>query len=180
MVVKPDAGAIIAQEATPILEHENARQVFEKLVPLARTLLTKTVPLFRDGREKRTPQNPAEASYFGARTPADGRIDWSWPSERIHNLVRGVTRPYPGAFAFVEERKLFVWKGEVWNDGVENLTHTPPPGTVLGPVGQGVGVATGNGYYVVLEAQFDGSPEGKPEDFLFEGMQLGDVVTKEF
>ena len=42
--------------------------------------------------------NLAEGSYFGGRTPEDGRFSWEWPALRIYNLVRAVTHPYPGAF----------------------------------------------------------------------------------
>jgi methionyl-tRNA formyltransferase len=36
-------------------------------------------------------------SYYGARKPEDGRIDWTQDAQQIHNLVRAVAPPYPGA-----------------------------------------------------------------------------------
>ncbi len=78
MVAKPDAGDIIAQEAVPIAETDTARELFEKLVPAARRVLTAVVPLLREGKAPRKPQNEAEATYFGARTPEDGCLDWQW------------------------------------------------------------------------------------------------------
>jgi methionyl-tRNA formyltransferase len=48
--------------------------------------------------------------YYGGRTPADGRIDWRLPAQRIHDLVRGTTRPFPGAFSLLGRSRLNVWR----------------------------------------------------------------------
>ena len=62
----------------------------------------------------RQKQNESAASYYGGRGPEDGRIDWTWPSRRIFNLIRAVTRPYPGAFADMPDgRRLLVWWAEI-------------------------------------------------------------------
>lgn len=150
MVEKPDAGDIIAQEAVPILEHENARDVFEKLVPVARRILTRVVPLLREGRAPRRAQDESQATYFGARKPEDGRIDWTQSAQRVHNLVRALTRPYPGAFTFLGGKKLYVWKGAAAVGQVAGQ-----PGQVFGLLADGVAVVTGQGLYVVKQAGWD-------------------------
>jgi len=43
------------------------------------------------------------------RRAGDGRIDWSRPALEIYNLVRAVTRPYPGAFTELSGEKFTVW-----------------------------------------------------------------------
>ena len=53
----------------------------------------------RERGDPAAPNDLAHGSYFGGRRPEDGRIDWSRPAVEIYNLVRAVTRPYPGAFA---------------------------------------------------------------------------------
>jgi methionyl-tRNA formyltransferase len=58
----------------------------------------------------RRPNDLARGSYFGGRRPEDGRIDWTRPAVEICNLVRAVTRPYPGAFAELAGEKLTVWR----------------------------------------------------------------------
>jgi methionyl-tRNA formyltransferase len=161
MVEKPDAGDIIGQEAVPILEHENARDVFEKLVPAARQLLTKAVPLLREGRAPRLKQVESEASYYGARKPEDGRLDWNAPATRVHNMVRALTQPYPGAFTFLGGKKLFIWKGSVSSKSTQELA-----GKVLGPMDNGVGVATGDGIYVVHEVGWGGESVQNARDIL--------------
>jgi len=169
MIKSPDAGDIVAQEGVVIGPDENAREVFDKLVPVARRLLTRVVPLLREGRAPRRAQNPAEARYFGARTPADGIIDWSQPAKRIHNLVRALTRPYPGAFTYVNGRKLFIWKG------ADRSIAAPrgKPGEVISAGDQGVDVATGSGVYTIGDVGFDAASTQKAADVLKAGNRLG-------
>lgn len=126
MTPRPDDGEIVARRAFPIGEEETAKDLFVKAEAAARELLDEALPLLEAGTAPRFPQDPARASYFGGRTPADGRIDWSRPAGEIHNLVRAVARPYPGAFSFAGDRKLLVWKARAVPAGEKKA-----PGTVL-------------------------------------------------
>ena len=58
----------------------------------------------------------AKASSFGRRTPEDGRLDWAKPARQLHNLVRAVTDPWPGAYSFAGVSKFIVWKSRVRDD----------------------------------------------------------------
>ena len=49
----------------------------------------------------RLPQELAQGSYFGGRTSEDGTIDWNRDAAAIHNLVRAVAPPYPGAMTTI-------------------------------------------------------------------------------
>jgi methionyl-tRNA formyltransferase len=151
MVEKADAGEILGQERVSIGENDTARDVFDKLVPAARRLLMRVVPQLRDRTETRTKQIDSDATYFGGRKPEDGRIEWAWPARRIHNLVRAVAHPYPGAFTFSGGRKLIIWKGRPLAEKAFAV-----PGQVLEPRADGVPVATGDGLYLVENAQWDG------------------------
>ncbi len=75
-------------------------------------MLDVCLPAIKDGSATRTPQNHQEATYFGGRTAEDGAIDWSQSATAIHNLVRAVSRPYPGAFTYAGQRKLLIWEVE--------------------------------------------------------------------
>lgn len=99
MVQKADAGEIVDQLAVPILQDDDARDVFAKVTVAAETVLARSLPALVAGTAPRTPQLLEPGQYFGRRRPEDGRIDWSWPAVRIHNLVRAVAPPFPGAFA---------------------------------------------------------------------------------
>ena len=98
MTEKPDAGDIVDQLAVPISSDDTALDVFQKVTAAAAGVLDRSLPALLAGNAPRRPQNLAQGSYFGGRKPEDGRIDWRLPAARVHNLVRGVAPPYPGAF----------------------------------------------------------------------------------
>lgn len=98
MTVKPDAGDIVAQQAVPILPDDTAKDVFDKVTVAAEIALWTVLPRLLAAEVPRRPNDLARGSYFGGRRPEDGRIDWSWPAQQVHDLVRAVAPPYPGAF----------------------------------------------------------------------------------
>lgn len=93
MTARADAGDIVAQRAIPIAPRETALTLYHKVEEAGIEILATALPLVAEGRAPRTPQDLARSSYFGRRRPEDGRIDWSWPAERIDRLVRAVAPP---------------------------------------------------------------------------------------
>src|SRR5262249_5467118 len=98
MTEKPDAGDIVDQQAVTILADDTAVDVFNKVTAAAATVLDRSLPALVAGTAVRHPQNLSVGSYYGGRRPEDGRIDWTQSASAVHNLVRGVAPPYPGAF----------------------------------------------------------------------------------
>jgi methionyl-tRNA formyltransferase len=97
MTVKPDAGAIVAQTAVPILPDDTAFEVFAKVTVAAEQTLWDVLPALLAGTAPRRDNDLRQGGYFGRRTPADGRIDWSRDAQTVYNLHRAVAPPYPGA-----------------------------------------------------------------------------------
>lgn len=112
MVERADAGPIVGQRSIAIGERDDAPSLTEKATVAAVELLEALLPKLVTGEIERRPQRLGAGSYRGARRPEDGEIDWSWPAERVHNLVRAVTRPWPGAFSHWGDRWLTIWKSE--------------------------------------------------------------------
>ena len=108
MVEKPDAGAIVARQAVPILPNDTAFEVFQKVTVAAEMALHGVLPALLAGTAPALPNDLAAGSYFGGRKPEDGRIDWSRDAVAVHNLVRAVAPPYPGAFTTLDGRPLKV------------------------------------------------------------------------
>jgi methionyl-tRNA formyltransferase len=102
MTEKPDAGDIVAQQAVPILPDDTAREVFDKVTVAAEICLDAVLPALVAGTAPRRRNDVARGSYCGARTPQAGRIDWHASAAAIHNLVRAVAPPYPGAFTHLD------------------------------------------------------------------------------
>lgn len=99
MTAKPDAGRIVDQQAVPIGPDELAIEVFRRVTAAAEQVLGRSIGKLLSGNAQMVPQDLARGSYFGGRRPEDGRIDWSRSALEIHNLVRAVAPPYPGAFS---------------------------------------------------------------------------------
>jgi len=110
MVEKPDAGDIVDRERVEIEFTDTAFDVFTKVTGAAVTVIARAWPLLRDGKAQRIPMDLKAGSYFGGRKPADGLIDWTKSAVQVYNLIRGVTHPYPGAFTFLNGRKIVIWR----------------------------------------------------------------------
>lgn len=108
MLEKPDAGGIVARRAVPILPDDTALDVFNKVTLAAEMALDSVLPDLLAGRAVAKPQDLAAGSYFGGRKAEDGRIDWTRPAAEVHNLIRAVAPPYPGAFSDTPKGRLRV------------------------------------------------------------------------
>lgn len=97
MTEKPDNGDIVAQQAVPILPDDTALQVFQKVTVAAEMALNQVLPELLAGRAPRVKQDLTKGAYFGGRRAEDGIVDWQQSAQDIHNLVRAVAPPYPGA-----------------------------------------------------------------------------------
>lgn len=126
MVKRADAGNILAQQKVAIDDQDNALTLHRKLTQAAEQLLGDILPRLRQGEVSEWPQDESQATRVGGRTAEDGRIDWNQPAEKIHNLVRAVTDPWPGAFAFAGSVKFIVWKSRV-----HPQQQQVKPGTVI-------------------------------------------------
>ncbi|MDA8259346.1 MAG: formyltransferase [Betaproteobacteria bacterium] len=108
MLEKPDAGGILAQQAVPILPDDTAFDVFNKVTLAAEMTLDQVLPELLADRAVAIEQDLAAGSYFGGRKAEDGRIDWTQPATRVHNLIRAVAPPYPGAYTDTAKGRLKV------------------------------------------------------------------------
>jgi methionyl-tRNA formyltransferase len=108
MVAKPDAGRIADQQSVPILPNDTAGDVFNKVTVAAEMTLNRALPKLLDGTIELREQNLAQGSYFGGRKPEDGVINWHDSAQNIHNLVRAVAPPYPGATTTINGEPVII------------------------------------------------------------------------
>jgi methionyl-tRNA formyltransferase len=113
MSARADAGDIVDQMAVPILENDEAREVFGKVSFAAEIILARSLPGLINGTAPRLPQKLDDGKYYGRRRPEDGRIDWTRNAHAIHNLVRAVAPPFPGAFGQVDGKRWMIYKTRV-------------------------------------------------------------------
>jgi len=175
MVEKPDRGDVVAQRRFPIGEHDTALSLHRRATEEARALFREIYPRLRDGRAPRMPQDQSQASYYGGRTPEDGRVDWRWSARRIYDLLRAVTHPYPGAFTMHAGNRLFLWWGRPEENRLDLL-----PGRLEVAV-DGIRVGTGRGALHLERVQVEGKPESAAQEWATavgaqSGHQLGECV----
>jgi methionyl-tRNA formyltransferase len=113
MTARADAGDIVDQLAVPILENDEARDIFGKVTVAAEIILARSLAGLIAGTAPRLPQKFEAGQYFGRRRPEDGRIDWGAGARDIHNLVRAVAPPFPGAFGQIDGQRWMIHKTRV-------------------------------------------------------------------
>lgn len=109
MVAKPDAGDVIDREAFPIGPDDRPTDVYRNVVAAGTRVLRRSATAVLDGSARRVRQLESNATTFGRRRPEDGRIDFRHRAEDVRNLIRAVTHPYPGAFAYAGFRRVAIW-----------------------------------------------------------------------
>lgn len=161
-----DTGPVIATTRVPIEDGDDAATVSAKLRPAGLELLRENWDAIVSGAAAAEPQPPG-GRYWPLRIPADGRIDWRDPPERIRNLVRALVAPWPGAFVELPAGRLVVDRGEVEPSG-----QGAAPGTVLAVESKRLVVAAEGGAVALTAARLDGRRVGFDEL----GLVQGDVL----
>lgn len=156
MALKPDAGAIIAQTSVPILPDDTAREVFVKVTVAAEQTLWRALPDLIDGHPFRIPNELSKGSYFGGRKAEDGRIDWHASAVAIHNLVRAVAPPYPGATTIIDGLPITIARTRLSREVVSGSRADDPAILVQG---DHCLACCGDGRWLeILAASIDGQP----------------------
>lgn len=108
-----DEGDVIAQEKFSIDESDTIRDVLTKAKISSKKLLTENIIKLATNTARALPQDHSKATIFPKRSPEDGKIDWSWDVQKIKNFIRAQTKPYPGAFTIISNKKITIWDAEI-------------------------------------------------------------------
>lgn len=106
-----DSGDLVDTKKFEINDHDNIRTLYYKTAIATQRILTEHLPEILSGEYEFQSQS-GEPTYYPKRNPDDGGIHWQSRTADIHNLVRAVTRPYPGAFTCYEEERIYVWEAQ--------------------------------------------------------------------
>lgn len=125
-----DDGPVLDTEAFQITPWDDARTLYFKVAVVVKHMLARTLDRIQAETLAPRPQCGAP-SYYSARTPADGLIDWTNRSTiEVYNLIRAVTHPYPGAFTFSAEAKVLIWKAQPF-DAFLTVYGSRQPGEIV-------------------------------------------------
>jgi methionyl-tRNA formyltransferase len=155
-----DAGGMIVKEQRPIGPDETSEEVERDLAQVGARLLVSVLDRITTGSAQEQPQDEAAATYAHRLTKDDGIVDWSWPAQRIHNLIRGL-HPWPHAFSFVQGKRLILRRSAIEPGEAREIG-----GAILEADGDRLIVAAGAGALRILEIQAEGKRPMTARDFL--------------
>lgn len=136
-----DSGDILDQRPVVIRKTDDATSLYKQITQVALSQIRDFVPRLAEKTYDRYPQDHQKANVWRKRGISDGIIDWRMSAESIHNLVRGLTRPYVGCHFIYMDHNIKVWKTEVVYDVSPNIE----PGKVLAVDFDGVIIKAGLG-----------------------------------
>lgn len=140
-----DAGEIIDQMAFPITPFDTCKTLYDRVAETNAVMLARLIDSLDRGIRPALPlKNETDELILPRRRPKDGLICWEQSAKQIYDFIRALTKPYPGAFTFLNRRKYLLWEASVLP-----LQSGEKPGTILG-VGYGFGK---NGTGVCVAAQ---------------------------
>jgi methionyl-tRNA formyltransferase len=145
-----DSGALLSQVPIDISPSDDARTLYDKVMAVVPGQLRDIVGGLSDGSLVPQPQDDARANHWRKRSARDGLIDWRMGAIGIVNLVRALTRPYPGAEAMHQDAPVKVWKCVEEPGSADNVE----PGKVLRIDGREVTVKCGQGAVRLTEHEF--------------------------
>lgn len=144
-----DSGDILSQREILISDHDDARTLYNKITETALAQIEEFLPTLSSGNAQRVKQNQLLANTWRKRGKADGIIDWRMSAQSIHNLVRGLAKPYVGAHFLVDGKMIKVWKTTLCSPVENNIE----PGKVLVQSAHGPIVKCGEGAICLIETE---------------------------
>ncbi|MBO6102084.1 MAG: formyltransferase [Opitutales bacterium] len=108
-----DTGDIVDRQKVEIGPEDYVGDVLPKISAAAVDVLSRSLDSLLGGSPKLEKQDASKATYFGKRTPEDGRIDFSKSAREVFNLIRGVSRPFPGAFFERDGVRRTIWRAQI-------------------------------------------------------------------
>ena len=149
----PDSGDIVWQREFSIGPDDDAGVLYERVSELGVIAIRDIVPQLMNGTAPRVPQDHSLATYRGRRTMEDGEIDWSSSTKAIHDLIRALAPPYPGAHTFQGADRVVIRRARPVAAAFDHPGLDAPPGTVVAPSHGGWLLRTGDGLIEVCEAE---------------------------
>lgn len=146
-----DDGDILSQVDFDILDTDDAQSLYDKITNIAIEQLIRFVPQLENNTFSRIKQNHLKANIWRKRTKGDGRIDFRMTSSAIYNLIRALTKPYPGAHIEYQGKDIIVWKAEKSDYVGKNIE----PGKILEVSDNTILVKTDDNAIRLMTHEFD-------------------------
>jgi len=113
-----DDGRILKHKIFRINKWDTCRTLYYKNSVVSKRMLVEIIPLIFEEKIRGISQK-GKPTFFPKRNPDDGQIDWVKSSSQIFNLIRAVTKPYPGAFTFIKNKKIVIWNAQPFDTQIK-------------------------------------------------------------
>lgn len=171
MAKKMDAGDIIEMVSVPISEEMTFGELTESLCQAGKIALLKVIHDFEAGKIIRIPQDHSQATFAPKIELEDCEINWNLPTQKIHDLIRGVN-PHPGAWCWVhikgEKKRFKINRTKIHAD------KQGSPGTILSDQKHNLMIATGTSALELIDVQLEGKKIMSSAELL-RGLSLKDL-----
>ena len=154
-----DSGPILLQEAFPVEPAETATSLYSKHMGALSGLVHRATDALVTDSPRREPQDESKATYCAKRRWQDGLISWDWPAAKVWDLIRASTRPYPGAFTFLEDEVFIIWNADL----LDTKAYVGVPGQVQGFDEDQAIVMCGDGQCILVKEAVLARPSSRPE-----------------
>lgn len=122
---KADSPNVFDTEMFSITPHDDIRTAQYKNMICSKKLIRKLLKAYQEGTVAIRTDSRDFNSWYQKRTAADGKIDFHQRTREIYNLIRGVTAPFPGAFAFIGEEKITIWQAHPFDEMIDFSEYGP-------------------------------------------------------
>lgn len=137
-----DNGGILKQIVVAVGDQDTGADILERYKVLYPKLVKELLVDISNDDYTILTQDNIKATYFGKRTPKDGKINWDWSKERIRNWIRAQATPYPGAYSFYGNKKVGIHRATYDDRGFHSDMAN---GTILAAAQDHLIIKTSNG-----------------------------------
>lgn len=167
-----DSGDIISTKEIPILDSDNLDSLYEKMTNLGSELLLDTLPSIFNKTNNRIKQDESQVTFGLNITKEEEKIDFNRSARDIFNQIRGLSS-VPGAYCFLDNKRLKIFKSEIINK-----EYKENPGTIVKVEADGFIVSTKDYGIKILDIQLEGKKRCLVSEYL-NGIKKEMLVSKE-
>lgn len=147
-----DAGKVILKTSFDLLPSDNINTVVKKTTKQFPKLLINAIREICKNPNFGYLQDETKAAYYCKRYEKDGQVNWRMSSaENIHNLIRALKPPYPGAFSFYKNKKIVFDQSELISDNIFGI-----PGRIARRYKDGIVIIASDRGLLIKSIIFDG------------------------
>jgi methionyl-tRNA formyltransferase len=164
-----DTGPTLLKYETRIGAEETSPDLYARLAEAGAPLMVETLRGLENGSLAPIPQDNSKATLAPPLKKEDGKIDWSFPAQKIYNRMRGF-KPWPGTFSSFRGKICQLWvrpeDAEAGSAGSRRALSDKPAGSLFA-TGHRLFVACGAGTVLEIESiRIEGKQRTAIRDFL--------------